>query len=287
MFHNRKTIIVLITIVAMSVFSLAIVLMLVGSIYQIDLAGIRLATLFVSFAAFLSTSLFSLLIYHHNTIVKNTNDDANKRAELFREYQFASNNYSIIDFVKNVTIYKESSRYIKRFICKNDLSYHMIEDNLIENEICSQHDKYNYLTIKLPYNVVEGKMVSSISIDYLTFIREDTEYNFTTPYGEHSSHSFLLYNEVNKHNEAIINVITHKDSDFFSSKKINNFSKIILSLRVTSLLGVEVTGTMELYFTNPEKKESDGSNVYNINSSNFIITSLPKIIGISSHNKYI
>src|SRR5690606_25977320 len=63
-----------------------------------DVIGIRIAVLIVSFAAFGASTLFSLMVYLHNKTVSRINDDQNRRAALFRDLQFASNNYSIIDF---------------------------------------------------------------------------------------------------------------------------------------------------------------------------------------------
>lgn len=278
MFKDKQKIIIVIAVVFFSVFIVSLILLIVGSAFSdtFDLLGIRLATLFVSFASFCSTSLFSFLIFNHNYTVKKTNDDANLRAELFREFQFSSNNYSIVDFINNMTIYKESERYINRFVCKNDLKFHMLESGLMDKNVCAEPNNYYYLSLRFPYHVVEGKMVANINFRKLVFERDDREYLFLPPDNSVSS-AFLLYNEADKSNEAIINLILDKNSDFFRIGHVNVFSKIKISINTISLLGVEVKGTVELYFTNPEKKEKDGTNVYKINSSNFVIKELPKI----------
>lgn len=247
-----------------------------------DVIGIRIATLLVAFASFCSSATFSFLVYIHNKTVSKVNDDTNKRAELFRELQFASSNYSIIDFTGEVVIYKESDRYINRFIKNRNLDYHMIEIKENDDNILDKSDGYTYLSIKIPYRVLEGKVVSKITFQRLKFEKDGIGHRFVKPKGVHSSDAFLLYNEHNKRNEAIINIVVSNETDFFKVGEINEFSKIKINLKVTSLLGVEVDGIIELYFTNPLKQEADGSNTYKINSSNFTLTNMPRI---SSLNK--
>jgi hypothetical protein len=48
-------------------------------------------------------------------------------------------------------------------------------------------------------------------------------------------------------------------------------------INITSLLGVQVRGISELYFTNPEQIEGDGTNTYRINSSNFTLLKMPVV----------
>ena len=69
-----------------------------------------------------------------------------------------------------------------------------------------------------------------------------------------------------------------KDSVFYNPSQINNFTKIKIYINITSLLGVKVKGNSELYFTNPEQIEGDGTNTYRINSANFTLTGMPKIV---------
>jgi hypothetical protein len=69
-----------------------------------------------------------------------------------------------------------------------------------------------------------------------------------------------------------------KNSVFYNPNQINNFTKIKIYINITSLLGVKVKGNSELYFTNPEQIEGDGTNTYRINSANFTLTEMPKIM---------
>jgi hypothetical protein len=154
----------------------------------------------------------------------------------------------------------------------------MIESNINSNDIFNQSDAYAFLSIKIPFKILEGKIVSSITFDKLRFERDGVNFEFMPPENETESRAYILYNEQTKRNNVIINLIMKKDSLFYKKDSINIFSKIKIYMNVTSLLGVKVEGNSELYFTNPEQLEGDGSNTYHINSSNFILTAMPKII---------
>lgn len=264
------------------VFVLSIVFLILGEVLAatFDVIGIRIATLFVAFASFCSTSLFSYLIYNHNKEVRISNEDANKRAEMFRDLQFSSNNYSVIDFVRHITIYGESSRYVDRYIGNKTSKFHMAESGIDIQDVYSHPNDYNYISLRIPYRVVEGKLVAAISFLRLRFERDGKEYRFFSPEND-GTEAFLLYNESEQSNDAIVNLIAKKDSPFFSLNTVNGFSKIKITLKITSLLGVEVKGVTELFFTNPEARELDGANLYKINTSYFILTELPKIIGLN------
>jgi hypothetical protein len=277
---ERNIILLVIGISGTIVFLITLMMLFFGDTLELafNVIGIRVAAVFVAFAAFLSSMLFSLLILLHNKTTVKINDDTNKRAELFRELQFASANYSIIDFMDRMLIYEESSRYVDRLINKKNLIFHMIESNINSNDIFNQSDAYAFLSIKIPFKILEGKIVSSITFDKLRFERDGVNFEFMPPENETESRAYILYNEQTKRNNVIINLIMKKDSLFYKKDSINIFSKIKIYMNVTSLLGVKVEGNSELYFTNPEQLEGDGSNTYHINSSNFILTAMPKII---------
>ena len=281
-----KPILILMVIISMIVFSVAVLLLTLGD--TLDLAfnviGIRIATLFVAFTSFLSSTLFSLLILYHNRTVTRINDDTNRRAELFRELQFASTNYSIIEFMDRMLIYDESARYVDRFIRKRNMMFHMVSPEVKEDDVYEHPSRFNFISIKIPFRVIEGRMVSNITFSKLKFERGDEVYNFFTPPSLQESRAFLLYNEHTKRNNVIINLIVPKDSAFFDKSSINDFSKIKISIRITSLLGVQVKGISELYFTNPEQIEGDGRNTYRINSSNFTLMSMPVVTQLYPEN---
>jgi len=276
-YFKSSTILSIMLIISTVVLISAFLLLLIGD--QLDqifnVIGIRVATLFVAFAAFCSSTLFSLLILVHNKTVSKINDDNNRRAELFRELQFASSNYSIIEFMDRMLIYDESERYVDRFIRKRNMTFHMIEPQTNENDVYNNPSQYSFISIKIPFKVVEGKMVSSINFSKLKFERNDEIYEFFTPPSLDESRAFLLYNEHTKRNNVIINLITRNDSLFFNKSEINVFTKIKIYIQVTSLLGVQVKGISELYFTNPEQIEGHGMNTYRINSSNFTLVGMP------------
>jgi hypothetical protein len=154
----------------------------------------------------------------------------------------------------------------------------MIEEGLSEQDIFKNPQDYSFVSIKIPFRVIEGKIISSITFDKLRFEREGVNYEFITPPSETESRAFLLYNEHTKRNNVIINLIMKKNSVFYNPSQINNFTKIKIYINITSLLGVKVKGNSELYFTNPEQIEGDGTNTYRINSANFTLTEMPKII---------
>jgi hypothetical protein len=233
--------------------------------------------LIVAFASFGSSTTFSLLILLHNRTVVDINNDLNVRAEKFRELQFTSSNYSVIDFMDRMIIFVESTRYVSRYIHQKSFLFHMIEKSIDSDDVLKHPDDYLYFSVKLPFKVVEGKLVSKIMFEEIYFERGETRYFFTPAHNESESRAFMLYNEKTKRNNVIINLITKKDSSFFDPHTINMFSKFKMNLSITSLLGVRLQGMSELYFTNPEQIEGDLTNTYKINSSNFIIKGMPYI----------
>jgi hypothetical protein len=266
--------------VSLFVFSVATLALFLGDFLAatFDVIGIRIATLFVAFASFCSTSTFSFLVYLHNRTVSEINDDANRRAELFRELQFTSSNYSIIEFKDSMSLYSESHRYIGKYIRKENLRYHMVLSDIVVDELIANPTDYVFLTLKVPFVIVEGKTIAKVAFDKMRFDRADKSYYFTSPEESGETDAFVLYNENTKKNNAIINLVLDKNSDFFDKDKVNLFSKIKMFISITSLLGVEVGGITELYFTNPEMRELDGANIYQINSSNFKLLVGPKIV---------
>lgn len=268
-----------IIIISITVFTLT-VLSLVFDQYltrQIDVIGIRIAMLVVAFASFGSSTLFSLLIINHNRMVVSMNHELNHRAELFRELQFTASNYSVIDFMDRMIIYEESTRYIDRYIKSGSHIFHMFEQSVDPHDVTQNPDNYHYYSFKIPYKVIEGKLVSKIMFADIYFERGETRFFFNPSKPTKESRAYLLYNEKTHRNNVIINLVVGKDRPFFDPSSINVFSKIKMNLKITSLLGVTLEGMSELYFTNPEKIEGDLTNTYKINSSNFVIKGMPYI----------
>lgn len=249
----------------------------------IDVIGIRIATLIVAFAAFLSSTAFSFLVYMHNRTVSQINEDTNRRAELFRNLQFTSSNYSIIEFMDRMLIYVESDRYIDKFIKKQDPSFHMFDSSIDENDVFTHPQDYDYVSLKIPFKVIEGKLVSKITIEKLKFERNDFNFELIASKHQLKTRVYILYNDQTKRNNIIVNLVTKKNSGFFIPSQINVFSKIKITLNITSLLGVTSKGTSELYFVNPEQIEGDGTNTYRINSSNFVLKGMP-FIDVQEHD---
>ncbi|HHW79891.1 MAG TPA: hypothetical protein GX742_03695 [Acholeplasmataceae bacterium] len=245
---------------------------------QFDVIGIRIAALILSFASFSSSTLFSLLVYSHNKTVTRINDDTNNRAELFRDLQFASNNYSIIEFTDRMLVSKERDNYIERLLKGKKPNFHLVDDR--ENNVINYPETmeyYNFFTIRIPFRVIEGKMVSNISINELRFDKDNEAFRFYPNNDEDAAQAFILNNELTKRSNMIINIAVRKGSNFFDIKDVNIFSKIKLYLNITSLLGVNIRGLIELYFTNPSHDQED-KHSYKINSSNFKLLSSPTIV---------
>lgn len=269
----------IIVIVSFIVFLLTLIALILDDLLAatIDVIGIRIAMLIVAFASFGSSTLFSMLILYHNKTVVAINQDLNNRAELFRELQFSSSNYSVIEFMDRMIIYVESSRYVDRYIKDGSFLFHMIEKNLNAANILKNPDDYLYFSMKIPFQVIEGKLVSKIMVKEVYFERGVTRFFFSPETGNGESRAYLLFNEQTQRNNVIMNLIVSKESLFFDPKAINSFSKFKMRLSITSLLGVKIDGMSELYFTNPQQLEGDLTNTYKINSSNFIIQGMPYI----------
>ena len=278
----NKRVFLLMSFVSLLVFIASILSLIYGDILdrEFNVIGIRIAAIIIAFASFISSTSFSFLVYNHNRTVSKINDDSNKRAELYRDLQFASSNYSIIEFMDRMKISHESTRYIDKYIKRGTFFYHMLESNITEDFVLKNPDSFDYLTIRIPFRVIEGKMVSYISLEGLTFERDNQKFIFKKPKILEECRVFILYNEITQRKNVIINLIVDKKLNFFKGNEINHFSKIKIRLNIYSLLGVRVKGVSELYFTNPEQIEGDGTNTYRINSSNFSITEMPSIVHI-------
>lgn len=278
----NKRVFLLMSFVSLLVFIASILSLIYGDILdrEFNVIGIRIAAIIIAFASFISSTSFSFLVYNHNRTVSKINDDSNKRAELYRDLQFASSNYSIIEFMDRMKISNESTRYIDKYIKRGTFFYHMLESNIAEDLVLKKPDAFDYLTIRIPFRVIEGKMVSYISLEGLTFERDNQKFIFKKPKTLEECRVFILYNEITQRKNVIINLIVDKKLNFFKGNEINHFSKIKIRLNIYSLLGVRVKGVSELYFTNPEQIEGDGTNTYRINSSNFSITEMPSIVHI-------
>jgi hypothetical protein len=243
-----------------------------------DVIGIRIAMLIVAFASFCSSSVFSLLIFTNNRMVSRINDDTNRRAERFREQSFASSNYSIIEFIDRMLIYDESPRYVERFVDTRRFDFHMLDVRVSRDKVLEDRNAFRFTSMKIPFRVIEGKVVSRIAIEKLIFERDGNHFVFEPCGKNNETEVFLLYNEQTKRNNVIINLITPAEPSFFLSDRINAFSKIVIHMSITSLLGVKVQGVSQLYFTNPEQVEALGSNTYRINSATFTLAAFPEVV---------
>lgn len=237
---------------------------------KMDVIGIRIAVLIVSFASFGASTLFSMMVYEHNKTVSRINDDSNRRSEMFRELQYASSNYSIIEYNDRMLISPESERYIPKFYNKDNPSFHLVEQNINYDE------ELSFYTVRIPFKVVEGKTCGRIELSQIQFEKGEEIFKFIPMEHEEITNAYLLDNEQTKRRNMIVNLVFNKNSNFFKDD-INVFSKIKINLTVSSILGVSIQGKSELYFTNPTQTEGHGLHTYKINSSNFITHTLPFI----------
>lgn len=243
-----------------------------------DVIGIRIAVLIVSFASFGASTLFSMMVYNHNKTVSKINDDSNRRAELFRELQFASNNYSIIEYNDRMLISPESDRYIPRFFNKETPSFHLVQEGIdLDSEL-------DFHTIRIPFKVIEGKTCGRIELRTIKFERGTEVFEFIPMNHEELARTYLLYNEKTKRSNMIINLVSNKTSSFFK-EELNVFTKIKIGLTISSILGVSIKGLSELYFTNPTQSEGSGLHTYKINSSNFTMINAPYIQNLEMYEK--
>ncbi len=235
---------------------------------KIDVIGIRIAVLIVTYAAFVASAIFSMMVYRHNLTVTRINDDNNRRSELFRELQFVSSNYSIIEFNDRMLISPESTRYIGKFHSKDSPSFHLVDKDLDPSA------ELIFCTIRIPFKLVEGKSTGRIELRQLKFEKGEKRFLFGPMEHEKATRTYLLFNEKTKRWNMIVNIVFNKSSDFFN-EEINVFTKIKIHLTVSSVLGVSIDGNSELFFTNPTQTEGQGLHTYKINTSNFITTGLP------------
>lgn len=235
---------------------------------RIAVVGIRIAVLIVTFAAFGASAIFSMMVYRHNITASRINDDNNKRSELFRELQFVSSNYSIIEFNDRMLISPESSWYMPKYYKKDIPSFHLVDQNLNPDE------ELLFYTIRIPFHLIEGRTPGRIEINKIKFEKGEQQFIFVPMAQERSTQTYLLHNEKTKRRNMIVNIVFNKSSNFFN-EEVNLFTKIKMSLTVGSVLGVSINGNSELFFTNPTQTEGQGLHTYKINSSNFLTTSLP------------
>lgn len=235
---------------------------------NVAVVGIRIAVLIVTFAAFGASAIFSMMVYQHNLTVSRINDDNNKRSELFRELQFVSSNYSIIEFNDRMLIYHESSWYTPKYYNKDVPSFHLVDKELDPDA------ELAFYTVRIPFKLVEGKTTGRIELTRLKFEKGKEAFNFIPMEHEKTTKTYILFNEQTRRDNMIINIVFNKSSNFFN-EELNKFTKIKISLTVSSVLGVSINGNSELFFTNPTQTEGQGLHTYKINTSNFITTSLP------------
>jgi hypothetical protein len=236
----------------------------------------RLIPAVVTLFSFLSQSFFNVLIIMQNKTVAQANRDANQRADAFRDQQFVSDNYSIIEFMDRMLMTEERKLYVEKYIGARRGDFHMILNTFNSNELFGGEDKFSFITIRIPFKVVEGKRISKITISKISFHRNQNRYLFRSIKGAATS-GFLIFNGISNRQNLVMNLVVPSSSDFFNFGEVSPFSRIKLELTITSVLGVSLPGSVELYFENPDQVGADSSNSYKITSSIFLLNGSPTI----------
>jgi len=240
-------------------------------------------TVVVSFSSFLATLFFGISIYKHNASMREINNElrrqtnsVNRRAEAFRNLQFVASNYTIVDFVDCITIYPEYENYLIKLRDTKAFDFYLLEQGVRKEDVIEKFGNYMYLSVRIPFKIAEGKTIGKLTFKRFKFTKAADSHRFA-PASDGLGKALLLYNESAKRQEAVINLVMSKDSKFYSLNELNQFEKIKIDLEMESLLGVIVRGSIELYFTNPEKLEKTGASKYRINSSQFELVGTPKL----------
>lgn len=236
----------------------------------------RIISLIIAFATFVMTTLFSFLILSHNMATRQANADSNKSAEEFRELQYVSSNYSVIEFFGDMLMYEQYGNYTEALEKSKDFSFFLRQDDIDLNDVVENFKDYSFLSVKIPFRVVEGKSVAGVRVTRFRFARDENKYIFV-PCGT-DTNTLVLHDDAAKSSVMLAGMIIKKGGDFLLRDGVAPFAKIKLHLSMRSLLGVEVSGWTELYFTNPRKLDKDGANLYKINSSQFKISGLPILV---------
>jgi len=242
----------------------------------LGMPNFRMLALILAFATFVMTTLFSFLILNHNITMRKMSEESNKSADEFRELQFVSSNYSVIDFHGDMLLYEQYSTYTDTLRETRDFTFYLRHDHFDMRDVAENLDDYAILSVKLPFRVIEGKRLAGVRITRFRFTRDKVQYKFVPCTS--GLNALILHDEGTNNNYVLVNLIIEKDGDFFTRDAVTPFGKIKLNLSMTSLLGVEVGGWSELYFTNPRKLEKDGANMYKITSSQFKISGLPTLV---------
>jgi hypothetical protein len=157
----------------------------------------------------------------------------------------------------------------------------MLQDHINIQDVYENPKDYRFITLRIPFALLEGKLTSAIKLERITFERDVRKYRFVFSTRKEND-AFLLFNEFTRRRNMIINLIFKNEDDFFNLNEISNFSKLKIRLSIISVLGVKIKGISELYFTNPVQIEGDLSNTYKITSSIFTMTENPKLLDSTS-----
>ena len=126
----------------------------------------------------------------------------------------------------------ESTRYIDKYVRKGSFYYHMLESSISDKDVLANPDNYDYVSIRIPFRVIEGKTVSYITLDSLSFERDNKKFIFKKPSLLEECRVFILYMKFSAEN-IIVNLILQRYY-FFNKDTINHFSKIKIKLNIIS-----------------------------------------------------
>ena len=235
----------------------------------------RLLANVIALGAMIQSAIFSLLLIRQAEANKKNSDDVTARSEEFRNFQFIVSNRATVEFYAHMSISRESPRYVQRLKDHLDFKFYMRHNGVDFDDVLTNFDKYSFLTVKLPFKMVVGDEIGTIKFVNFLLDKEDQTHTFVPCCDDFQG--LILWNETKQRRELSVNLILPKGSGFYNENTVTPFTKIKIFLSMHSTLGVVVKGWTELYFTNPQKRDNDGSNKYTISSSQFKISGLPEL----------
>ncbi|MCL2851102.1 MAG: hypothetical protein FWE01_01940 [Firmicutes bacterium] len=267
----------LITVV-ITVVTIFIVSALLPSLDLIATPTARLLANILSLGVMIQSAIFSMLLIRQAEVNRKNSDNLNAKAESFRNFQFIVSNRTTVEFHAHMSISRASQRYVALLKENLDFKFYMRHNGVDFEHVKANLDEYSFLTVRIPLKLVVGDELGAVKFMNFSLDREGETHTFIPCCEDYQG--LILWNEEKQRREVSVNLILPKGSGFYNEKTVTPFSKIKIFLSMHSTLGVVVRGWTELYFTNPLKRERDGSNKYHISSSQFKISGLPELEGV-------
>ncbi|MCL2586953.1 MAG: hypothetical protein FWE31_01800 [Firmicutes bacterium] len=242
---------------------------------MIETPTARLLGNIIALGAMIQSAIFSLLLIRQSEVNRKNSEVTNARSETFRNFQFIAANRATIEFVDHMSLNRASIRYVNRLKKDLDFRFFLLHNGSVLDDVKENFQNYSFLTVKIPFKIVVGDEIGAVKFINLMLDREDETHKFV-PCSE-DYQGLIIWNETKKRQELSVNLILPKGSGFYNEETVTPFSRIKIFMSMHSTLGVVVKGWTDLYFTNPQRRDSDGANKYLISSSRFRISGLPEL----------